>query len=247
MKWIAASALAVAIAFATARAQEAAPAPSPGDNAPLVLPEHPSDVEPLPPGTSTREKPSAELITDAAAEAVSQEPTTTPAPADEPLPPLEGKLPGEDNIFGDDLFGPSGAYKPAEPEFPPAPPVIEDKGELERKQRIKFRTVRARLLGDPEVVALEEMAKNAPTPEDHRAARRAYYALLFKKVRKADSSLNDYVDQLEKQSVAGLYQTRIQPTEPLNPPPEPQPDARFIPPREFPDAIPVAEEPATLP
>jgi len=240
MKGIAASALAVVIASTSALAQEAPPA----DNAPLILPDHPADLEPLPPTTPAGEKPSAELIIDAA-EAVNQE--TQPAPADEPLPPLEGKLPGEDNIFGDDLFGPVDAYQPIMPDIPAAPPVIEDKGELERKQRIKFRTVRARLLGDPEVVALQEMAETAPTPEDHRAARRAYYALLFKKIRKADNSLKDYVDRLEKQSVMDLYQTRIQPTIPLNPPPEPQPDARFVPPNQYPDAVPASEDPVALP
>lgn len=240
MKGIAASALAVAIALSSALAQEEAPS----DSTPLILPDYPADLEPLPPSAPAGEKPSAQLIIDAA-EAVSQE--TEPAPADDPLPPLEGKLPGEDNIFGDDLFGPVDAYQSAMPEIPSAPPVVEDKGELERKQRIKFRTVRARLLGDPEVVTLQEMAENAPTPEDHRAARRAYYALLFKKIRKADSSLSDYVDRLEKQSVEGLYQTRIQPTVPLNPPPEPQPDARFVPPNQYPDAIPASEEPVALP
>lgn len=240
MKGIAASALAVAIALTSAQAQEEASV----DNAPLSLPDYPADLEPLPPSVPAGEKPSAQLIIDAA-EAVSQE--AEPAPADDPLPPLEGRLPGEDNIFGDDLFGPVDAYQSVMPEIPSAPPVIEDKGELERKQRIKFRTVRTRFLGDPEVVALQEMAQNAPTPEDHRAARRAYYALLFKKIRKADSSLSDYVDRLEKQSVEGLYQTRIQPTVPLNPPPEPQPNAKFVPPNEYPEAIPASEEPVAHP
>lgn len=217
-----------------------------------ALPEAAATPEPLPPedqapsagAPPAGEQPSAELIIDAE-ETVAGDPGV-PA-ADEPLPQLEGQIPGEENIFGDDLFGPGEFYAPSMPEIPSVPPIIEDPREAERKMRVKFRKLRARLIGDPELISLEDMAERAPTPEDYRAARRAYYALFFKKVRKADGSLKDYADKLEKQSVAGLYQTRIEPTVPLNPPPEPQPATQFVPPNQFPDALPLDEESVALP
>jgi len=254
MKAIAASALATILALSGVRAQQteedlpalpeassdSAPAPTTAP-APPVEPEDQAPAQGAPPAG---EQPSAELIIEAE-ETVANEPGL-PA-ADEPLPQLEGQLPGEENLFGDDLFGPGEFYAPSMPEMPSAPPIIEDPREQERKMRVKFRKVRARLQNDPDLLSLKDMAERAPTPEDHRAARRAYYALLFQKVRKADKSLKDYADTLEKRSVAGLYQTRIEPTVALNPPPEPQPAAQFVPPNEFPDVLPIDEEPVALP
>ena len=228
------------------RAQEEAPAPPETAASPVAAPAvvDPEDQEPAAGAPPAGEQPSAELIIDAE-ETVANEPGM-PA-ADEPLPQLEGQFPGEQNIFGDDLFGPGEFYTPSMPEIPSTPPIIEDPREAERKMRVKFRKVRARLQGDPDLISLEDMAERAPTPEDYRAARRSYYALFFAKVRKADKSLADYADKLERQSVAGLYQTRIQPTVALNPPPEPQPAAQFIPPNQYPEALPIDEEPVALP
>jgi hypothetical protein len=207
------------------------------------------EAEPVQPAASpspaAADAPSAELINEA-----EETVTTDPAlpPGEEPLPALEGgQLPGEENIFGDDLFGPTDFYTPSAPTIPETPPVIEDPAELERKMRVKFRKLRARLQGDPQLMALKEMAQRAPTPEDYRAARRSYYALFFNKVRAADTSMKDYADNLEKESIADLYQTRIEPTVALSPPPEPQPQAQFIPARQFPDLLPVDEEQVALP
>jgi hypothetical protein len=94
---------------------------------------------------------------------------------------------------------------------------------------------------------LQAMAQRAPTPEDQRAARRAYYALFFEKVRKADPTLADFADKTEEGSLAGLYQTRIEPTLALNPPPQPQPQERFIPRQQFPDVLALDEEAIPLP
>ena len=48
------------------------------------------------------EKPSAELIIDAE-ETIIKDPALEPG--EEPLPTMDGSFPGEQNIFGDDLFG----------------------------------------------------------------------------------------------------------------------------------------------
>jgi hypothetical protein len=194
---------------------------------------------------ATTEAPSAELIVPPEKSEVT-EPSLSPG--EEPLPPMDGKLPGEENIFGNDLFGGSDVLNPPPmPRIPDRPPVVEDPNEAERKMRVKFRQVKARIQNDPQLLELKDMAQHAPNPEDYRAARRSYYALLFGKVRKADSSLSSYADTLEKLAVADLYQTRIQPTVALNPAPAPQPEQKFVPGSEYPDAEPLSEKPVALP
>lgn len=189
---------------------------------------------------STNEPPSAELIIDAETDIAPEAPM---APGEEPLPDMNSPLPGEENIFGSDLFGTPGAVsQPSEPVIPERPPLLEDPIEAERKMRVKFRKVKAVLDSDPQLVELEQMADTAATPEDHRAARRAYYALFFSKVRKSDPKLADYADRLEALSLSDLYQTRIEPTVPLNPPPQPQPQAKFITPSQLPGEAPPSEE-----
>lgn len=250
MKAISAYLLTILLTASAVRAQdEPLPAVAPEFEATQVDAQAPASTTPQDQATAASgapegEGPSAELII-GAEQTVTEDPGL-PA-ADEPLPELQGAFPGEENIFGDDLFGPGEFYEPSMPEMPSAPPLIEDPREAERKMRVKFRKLRARLEGEPDLLSLGEMAASARTPEDYRAARRAYYALFFGKVRKADSSLKEYADKLEKQSVAGLYQTRIQPTVALNPPPEPQPAAEFIPPNQYPDLLPQDEQPLALP
>ena len=201
------------------------------------------------PAPSTAEKPSAELIIDAE-ETVIKDPALEPG--EEPLPLMNGKIPGEDDIFGDALFNPSSTAgssmgASALPRIPPPLPVLEDPIEKERKMRIRLRKIKARLDRDPRLMELEQQAATAATPEDQRAARRSYYALFFSKVRAADSTLNDFADKLERQSLAGLFQTRVEPTWPLREPPRPLPSAKFVPPKQYPDVLPANERPVALP
>lgn len=208
----------------------------------VALPSVRAQEEPEP-APSPAEVPSAELIIDA-----EEPPPPEPqlAPGEEPLPPMDGGLPGEQNLFGNDLFGTPDAYTPP-PAMPERPPILEDPKEAERKQRVQLRKLKAVLDRDPQLVELQNMADTATTPEDRRAARRAYYALFFDKVRKQNPKLSDFADKLEKASLRDLYQTRIEPTLALNPPPLPQPQAQFIPKRQFEEVVPADEEPVRLP
>lgn len=191
--------------------------------------------------------PSAELISHPE-QAVLKEPALEPG--EEPLPKMDAPLPGEDNIFGTDLFGTDSAsssgYSGPSKRIPPRLPVLEDPKEAERKARIRLRSLKARIEQDPRLVELQQMADNSPAPEDYRAARRAWYALFFDKVRRADPSLKDYADKLEKASVAGLFQSRVEPTLPLRQPPLPQTQAKFVPPKQYP-VLPADEQPVRLP
>ena len=195
------------------------------------------------------EKPSAALIVEAE-ETIIKEPALEPG--EQALPEMDGNFPGEDNVFGDDLLGaPSGSAGSlsgrSAPRLPAAVPVLEDPLEAERKMRIRLAKIKARLDRDPRLMELEQMADTAPTPEDYRAARRAYYTLFFDKVRRADNTLKDFTEKLEKESLSGLFQTRIDQTWPLQEPPQPQPQAKFVPPRQYPDVLLADEEPVQLP
>jgi hypothetical protein len=177
------------------------------------------------PATNPLAAPSAQLIAPAEA-SVLQEPALEPG--EEPLPQMDAAFPGDENLFGQDLLGPgTGEYAPRETRIPPRMPVLEDPLEKERKMRIRLRQLKAGIDRDPRIVELEEMADTAATPEDRRAARRAYYTLFFDKVRRADPSLKAFADKLERQSLGNLFQRRVEPTWPLQPPPEPQPSAKL--------------------
>ena len=184
--------------------------------------------------------PSAELIIEAERDVLTQ-----PAlfPGEEPLPPLDENFPDEENLFGPDLFNTGEAYQPSsEAIIPLRTPLLEDPQEVQRKMRIKFRKIKAVLEREPRLSELKQMVTSAPTPEDYRAAQRAYYALFFDQVRHRDKSLSQYADSLEEMALATLYQTRIEPTVALASPPDPQPQARFIPEPEYPLNLTVEEE-----
>ena len=95
--------------------------------------------------------------------------------------------------------------------------------EQERKVKIRYQQVRAKAEQDSDVASLLAKAKTATTFEGERAAYRKYYELLFKKMRKLDSSLSKKCDLMEKSYIARLAQTRVEPTIPLEPPPKPEP------------------------
>jgi hypothetical protein len=95
--------------------------------------------------------------------------------------------------------------------------------EQERKVKIRYQQVRAKAELDPDVASLLAKAKTARTFEAERAAYRKYYELLFKKMKKLDSTLAKKCDLMEKTYLSRLAQSRIEPTIPLEPPPKPEP------------------------
>ena len=95
--------------------------------------------------------------------------------------------------------------------------------EQEAKLKIRYQQVRTKAEQDPEIESLLNKAKTSTTFEGERAAYRKYYQLLFKKMRKIDSSLSKKCELMEKTYLSRLAQTRIEPTIPLEPPPSPEP------------------------
>ncbi|MEI8294255.1 MAG: hypothetical protein WCG66_09740 [bacterium] len=93
----------------------------------------------------------------------------------------------------------------------------------ERKVKIRYQQIRSKAEEDPEVASLLAKAKAAATFEGERSAYRKYYELLFRKMRKLDSTLSKKCDLMEKTYLSRLAQTRVEPTIPLEPPPKPEP------------------------
>ena len=110
-------------------------------------------------------------------------------------------------------------------DLPSAPAAGPSAGEIERKLKIRFKEVRVQVDKDPAVRELLETAQTAKSFEDERAAYREYYRLLFKKMKKIDKDLTARCEAMERAYIARLAQTRIEPTIPLNLPPQPEPMA----------------------
>lgn len=115
------------------------------------------------------------------------------------------------------------------PDLPSGPAPVDPRtaalagAEQERKLKVRYREVRTKAEKDPAIASLREQAETAKTFEGERAAYREYYRALFRKMRQLDKSLAKKCDLMEKTYLAGLAQTRIEPTIPLEPPPKPEP------------------------
>lgn len=134
---------------------------------------------------------------------------------DKPLPAPESD---KDYIDPNQLMPAEAAPTPIDPRT-----LAASGEEQERKIKVRYRDVRAQAEQDSDVASLLAKANAARTFEEERAAYRKYYELLFKKMRKLDSSLTKKCDLMEQTYLARLAQTRIEPTIPLEPPPKPSP------------------------
>ena len=133
----------------------------------------------------------------------------------EPLPAAESD---KDYVDPNQLMPTDAAPAPIDPRT-----LAAAGEEQERKIKIRYQQVRAKAEQDSDVASLLAKAKTATTFEGERAAYRKYYELLFKKMRKLDSSLSKKCDLMEKTYLARLAQTRVEPTISLEPPPKPEP------------------------
>ena len=91
---------------------------------------------------------------------------------------------------------------------------------IEKKQqqlKVRYYQVRTQVENDSEVSALKQQADRAATDEIKRQALRAYYDLLFKKMKAVDSSISDRCDAMQAAYLRRLEQTTLEPTIPLAP------------------------------
>lgn len=142
----------------------------------------------------------------------------------EALPDGFDAMPTDDfGTSSDELFAIPNEFVP-----PPAPaidPAALAAASQERERKLDKAYVKARTKAekDPALVTLLEQARSAPTFEAERAAYREYYRGLFAAIRKLDKSLDERCDKLEEAYLRRLAQTRVEPTIPLEPPPQPEP------------------------
>ena len=90
-----------------------------------------------------------------------------------------------------------------------------------KKEQIKVRyyQVRTQVEKEEAVISLRFKADKAASDEEKRQALRAYYDLLFQRMRKIDPSLSDRCDTMQAAYLRHLEQVCIEPSIPLNPPP----------------------------
>lgn len=85
------------------------------------------------------------------------------------------------------------------------------------QQRIRFRQAKTRASNDPAVQAEWARANAARTDFEKRDALKAYYKALFNRMRRVDGSLRARIAETEQRAMKRLTQTRIDPTEPIDP------------------------------
>jgi len=176
------------------------------------------------------------------------EPSPTPEASPEPKPAPEAKeapvsdrdfitLPDQTTLSGETINAetavsitpdapisdPNALLPSSSSEIPDAAAVAVNNEAQERKIKVRYKQVRLEADQDSNVTALLDKAKKATTFEGERAAYREYYRALFRRMKKIDSSIAKKCDEMEKAYLNRLAQTRIEPTIPLEPPPNPKP------------------------
>jgi hypothetical protein len=99
----------------------------------------------------------------------------------------------------------------------PGGPSKTQLAEDEVKQRIQYRIAKNKAVRDPAVQAAWDEAQQAKTDLAKREAMTRYYTLLNARIRKIDSSLSKLTVERFTTATRRLQQTRIDPTEPLDP------------------------------
>lgn len=87
----------------------------------------------------------------------------------------------------------------------------------ELNARIKMRELKTKLDRDPKIASEFERANSAKTDYEKREALRSYYTMLYDRIGKADSSLKKRAQEAKERLTHRLDQTRIAPTEPVEP------------------------------
>lgn len=115
---------------------------------------------------------------------------------------------------------------PARTEKPRGRAVVEPRVEKRSKteaaadelqQRVRFREVKTRALKDPGVQSDWERAHTVRTDYEKREALKSYYTRLYAGMAKIDRSLKKRIAEERQRSLGRLAQTRVDPTEPLDP------------------------------
>ncbi|MBM3856879.1 MAG: hypothetical protein FJ390_02825 [Verrucomicrobia bacterium] len=98
-----------------------------------------------------------------------------------------------------------------------ASPVNSTESIEKKKHEIKVRynEVRTQVEKEEAVVALRQAADKATTPEGQRQTLKAYYELLFKRMKQIDPSLSERCDVMQGAYLRRIEQNGVEPTIPL--------------------------------
>jgi hypothetical protein len=169
------------------------------------------------------------LLTSAviATTALAQDPTkprlrpTAPAPAplEEPKAAPEPNAPPFNENLGLIPEAPEPAKKPkGEALVEPTKKVDRTTAaENELAARVRLRELTTRVRQEPNVAAEWDRAQTARTDFDKRDALKNYYKLLYDRIVKLDPTLQKRVAEMRTKSLHRLTETRIDPTEPIDP------------------------------
>ena len=157
---------------------------------------------------TTSEEPSSGVVP--------TDPSMIPPP--ENTPPANGSesltpLPVDPNAAGSTATG--------TPDEEGASPVNNTESVEKKKHELKVRytEVRTQVEKEEAVAALRLKADQASTDEGKRQALRAYYELLFKRMKQVDVSLSQRCELMQGAYLRRLEQEKIEPTIPLHPAP----------------------------
>jgi hypothetical protein len=85
------------------------------------------------------------------------------------------------------------------------------------QERIRYRQAKTRALNDPAVQNAWDRAHATRTDVERRDALKAYYKLFYARVLRIDGTLKQRVAQSAERARRRLTQTRIDPSEPIDP------------------------------
>ncbi|MEQ1861634.1 MAG: hypothetical protein ABMA13_17080 [Chthoniobacteraceae bacterium] len=141
----------------------------------------------------------------------------TPAPA--PAPAVKDAAPKDGIGLIPETLEPVQKPKGVELKEPEAPQTLDKTTAAadELNERIRFRELKTKAEREPKVAAEMDRANTAKSDFEKREALRSYYALLYGRIAKLDSSLKKRADDARVRLSRRLDQTRVAPTEPIEP------------------------------
>ncbi|MGV3773785.1 MAG: hypothetical protein ACO1QB_12850, partial [Verrucomicrobiales bacterium] len=161
----------------------------------------PSVTDPTPSLSST---PEAASSPESSSSIVPTDPSMIPPP--QPVPPNpEDKSPS---------VAPSAEVTSSSEASMPSTESIEKK---KQELKVRYYEVRTQVEKEEDVASLKQKADQATTDEGKRQALRAYYELLFSKMKKVDPSISARCDLMQGAYLRRLEQTTLQPSIPLTP------------------------------
>ena len=90
------------------------------------------------------------------------------------------------------------------PDLLPDGPNPTEEAAVALKDRIRFRSLKARVMAEPEVSAALQASSKASTDREMRLALKRHYDLLFARMRELEPALESLIMEREKEARAAL-------------------------------------------